>query len=196
MKINSFPVQEQLTSGVNLKTVNGTSLLGQGNLNLNSVIAQQKFTHIDVVGGNPVSGLVNSIAYSTLIRARTFTSEGFLDLVCRLNKVGTTSTWTTRVYVNTSNSLTGATLMTTIQNTLGATSIYLEFARSFRLISNTIKSVSTSQQGFTDTLSNGIFENSWTFNLAVDNYVIIAIQLFNTSSDIASTTFVKLLGYE
>jgi hypothetical protein len=196
MEINSIPIQEQLTSGVNLKTVNGASLLGQGNLNLNSVIAQQKFTHINVSGGSPVSGLVNSIAYSVLVRANTFTSEGFLDLVCRFNKVGTGSTWTTRVYTNTSNSLTGASLMTTVQINLSAAFIYIEFARSFRLISSNIRTMANNQQGLTDTLTNGLFENSSSFNLTVDNYIIIAIQLFTASSDVASTSFVKLLGYQ
>jgi hypothetical protein len=196
MEINSRPIQEQLVSGVNLKTVNSENLLNQGNLNLNSAIAQQKLTHINVSGGSPVSGLTNTIAYSALIPANTFASEGFLDLVCRFNKVGTTSTWTTRIYRNSSNSLTGASLLTTISNSLAATNIYIEAIRSFRLIGGTIRSMSSNQSGYTDSLTNGIFETSATFNLALDNYIIIAIQLFNTSSDVASTTFVKILGYE
>lgn len=196
MEINSFPIQEQLTSGVNLKTVNGASLLSQGNLNLNSSILQQKLTHINVSGGNPVSGLTNSIAYAVLIRANTFASEGFLDLVCRLNKVGTTSTWSIRFYKNTSASLTGATLLNTFVNALSAGNVYTEFSRFFRLNGGSIRGININQTGATDSLTNGLFETSTTFNLAVDNYLIIGIQLFNTSSDVASTTFVKLLGYE
>jgi hypothetical protein len=196
MNINGFPIQEQLVSGTSIKTLNNINLLNGGNANLNSAISQLKLSLIDTTNGLPVTGLSTTMTYAALIPANTFTTDGFLDLTTRFNKVGTGSNWTIRIGKNTIPSLTGSVALSTIVSPSSSTNIYLQGNRFYRLTGGRIYGMTSNQVSFTDTMQTGTIESNTTFVLSVDNYLIISIQLFLTSSDVASTTFVKLLGYE
>lgn len=196
MKINTVNIQPFLISGTNLKTPNGNNLKGSGNVNINSAMSQLKYTLINPTFGSPVTGLTSLIASSALIPANTFTSDGILNLVCRLNKLGTTSNWTIRIYKNTINSFTGAIVIATIGSPLSSSIIYSECVRCFRLTGGTLKYMTQNQASLTDTFATGTVESSTTFNLSVNNYIIVGITLFNTGADTATTSFLQILGYE
>jgi len=101
-----------------------------------------------------------------------------LEVVARVLKTGAAGAQTFRIYKNTTNSLTGATLIGLILS--GSTQIYAQGIRTFRINSNTLTGLTTSTATAVDYATNGNPEVSTTFTTSVDNYIIFAIQLVNS----------------
>lgn len=74
--------QDALVSGENIKTVNGQSILGSGNVNLESVI----YSHKILISGNLVSSSASYAFYVTII---TSNNEPINDLTKLSSKIGT-----------------------------------------------------------------------------------------------------------
>jgi hypothetical protein len=106
------------------------------------------------------------------------------------------SGWSARIYKNTSNSLTGATLIATLGNPFTASNTYTQNARFFRVSSSIIRYYQANFAGITDNISNNVNEGGTTFNLAVDNYFLVTIQMGAITVDTIRGVFCKVLGYE
>lgn len=195
--INGISIQEGLTSGVNLKSLNSTSLLGSGDLLVNQGSDGFQFCEIIASNGTTVSSSTTlTITYSALIPAYTFTSGGILDLTARLQKTGQTSAMSSYIYLNTTNSLSGAVLIGTPFTNSSVNIQYAQYGRVFRLTNNTLFGFPFSTLGMTDNnFVNNLSESSTAFNFNVDNYMLITVQLGATSNSI-NGTFLKLLAYE
>lgn len=129
------------------------------------------------VDGTAVTGtLTETLSRSLLIPANSFSSNGMLEVLCRMSKTGNLGTSTVKMYKNTSNTLTGATLIATFTNAQGASSIFAQGIRTFRINSNTLT-------GFNSTVNNTLDYGSTTglisttFTTNVDNYIIFSITL-------------------
>jgi hypothetical protein len=171
-------VQPTLVSGTNIKTINGSSVLGSGDLTITAT-ANPSVIELFATDGTAVTGTIaDTISRSLLIPANTFTSSGMLEVVARVLKTGTNGAQTFRIYKNTTNSLTGATLIGLVLS--GSTQIYAQGIRTFRINSNTITGLITSTATAVDYATNGNPEVSTTFTTSVDNYIIFAIQLVNS----------------
>jgi hypothetical protein len=171
--------QEQLVSGTNIKTINGSSVLGSGDLVV-SATANPSVIVLNATDGTAVTGtLADTISRSILIPANTFTSSGMLEVVARVFKTGTLGAQTFRIYKNTSNTLTGATSIGLILS--ASTQVFAQAIRTYRISSNTLTGFPISSAVQTDYGTNGNPEVSTTFNTSVDNYIILAIQLVNPS---------------
>jgi hypothetical protein len=104
-------LQPTLVSATNIKTINSTTLLGSGNL---VVAGGQKVPAVSNTIGTTITGLTNAISDSFLLPANTFSSNCQIELQWYSSRiVGVTGSVQGLVYINSTNSLTGATLLAT-----------------------------------------------------------------------------------
>jgi hypothetical protein len=130
--------------------------------------------------GTAVTGTTTeTLSRSLLIPANTFSSNGMLEVICRMTKTGTASTSNIRIYKNTSNTLTGATLIAA-NTTITGTNVFSQMIRTFRINSNTLSGFQFSTTALID-FSSTSATSSTTFTTNVDNYIIFSIQLGNAA---------------
>lgn len=104
----NIAVQATLTSGVNIRSINNQTLLTSGNLNI--------FQQLINTAGSVITGTtVNSISTSTSIASTFLGTQSNLQLRVKILKTAGSSTTDVRLYINTTNSLSGATLIATAQ---------------------------------------------------------------------------------
>jgi hypothetical protein len=133
------------------------------------------------VDGTAVTGtLTETLSRSLLIPANTFSTNGMLEVIGRMTKTGTAGTSTVKMYKNTSNSLTGATLIASISSATSAGSLLTQSIRTFRINSNTLTGYSTVTANVLDYASTNVI-TSTTFTTNVDNYIIFSITLGSTA---------------
>lgn len=103
--------QDTLVSGTNIKTINGASVLGSGNLTVTGGGGPQVLGYSGTVG-TTTSGTLINISKSLFIPANTLTSDSILDISWRINRVsGNLGQIYSRLYLNQTNSLTGASTL-------------------------------------------------------------------------------------
>lgn len=136
----------------------------------------------DNVDSSPVTGTVsNSILKPYLIPANTLAVGDTIDFKAVCSKTGTNANSNFRLYTNTSNSLTGASTLALVSPS--ATNLYFSLDRTYTLKSgNTLESFPIGSASATDEVSVATAISNTSFNPAVDNYFIVAIQP-NSASD-------------
>lgn len=151
---------------------------------------------LSATNGTAVTGTTNdTLSRSLLIPANTFTGDGILEILARFTKTGTAGTISTRAYINTSASLTGATLIATFNSASLAGTVYSQGIRTARINSNTLTVIGlSSTQSLTDYISNANNIASTTFTTSVDNYLIFSVQLGN-SGDTATCAMARAVKY-
>jgi hypothetical protein len=167
--------QNALVSGTNIKTINSTSLLGSGNIVINGNPS------LGIVTGTNITGtLAVSKSASVLIPANSITQPTVLEVISRAIRVsGTGATIYHDCYINTSDSLTGATLLGTF-NGLTTTMTFSQGIRQL-FIDTSVNQLSvvfagaTISTDYVNTLASTI-----AFNPANNYYIIFAVKLFNT----------------
>lgn len=168
-------MQEELISGTNIKTINSNSLLGSGDITI-----QTNPSTIGTANGTAITGTTIQISASVLIPAGTLVANNTLYIKAFINKTAGTGVTTPRYYVNTSNTLTGATL-------LGAgggmsTSVYFQrFERNIFFDGTNLNSFLAGTSASTDYSLSGITLTA--FNPLIDNYLIFAISNGTTTPD-------------
>lgn len=168
-------VQPTLVSGTNIKTINSNSLLGSGNIAI-----QTNPRTVASVNGNAITGTSIQISASVLIPAGTLVANNTIYIKAFINKTAGSGVTTPRYYVNTANTLTGATL-------LGAgggmsTTVYFQrFERNIFFDGTNLNSFLAGTSASNDYSASGITLTA--FNPLVDNYLIFAISNGTTSPD-------------
>ncbi len=143
-------------------------------------------------GGTTITGVTtNEIAYSFEIPANTFTVGNNPQFFLRNLYTGSAGTKTTRFYLNSSDSISGASLI----GTVGASAtnvVSVDISRSFSIKSSTITQV------YSPTTSNFSIQASATSPIAEYNinwtasvWIIVAIQLAS-GADSAVNSYFKL----
>ena len=152
---------------------------------------------IDVVTGTNITGtLTNSKSASILIPANTITGNSVIEIMSRAIRVsGTAATIYHQMYINTTDSLSGATLLG-IFTTVTVSNYWGQGTREALILpgSNQMKIFNTGATIAQDYLS-GVVGSTVTFNETVDNYIIFAVQLFNVG-DTAAIEVAKVVLYE
>ena len=128
-----------------------------------------------------VSGTTaNTLATSQLITGGTFAAGNQLLVTARGVKTGTVGTCTMRIYVNTTSTLTGATLLATVGPTTAA-NLFFQIERNMF-----IKSATNTQVA--NTTANGAFDltqfttaSAVNIDWTTDKYIIFALQNSNNS---------------
>jgi hypothetical protein len=179
--------QDTLVSGTNIKTVNGNSLVGSGNVS----IGPRLMGFSGILGTNTTSTTI-TICHSLLIPANTLNSNNILQLIFRMYRVsGNVGQLYGRIYFNTTNSLTGATLFNTIFTMNGAGTQFTGYVeRNFSY--NGTNLTSYSNAAFSDYTTGNIVNVA--FNRTVDNYVIFTMQCQNIA-DVANINLFKVFAY-
>lgn len=168
-------MQTELVSGTNIKTINSNSLLGSGNITI-----QTNPSTIGTANGTAITGTSIQISASVLIPAGTLVANNTIYIKAFINKTAGTGVTTPRYYVNTANTLTGATL-------LGAgggmsTSVYFQrFERNIFFDGTNLNSFLAGTSAANDYTLSGITLTA--FNPLIDNYLIFAISNGTTTPD-------------
>jgi hypothetical protein len=190
-------IQPTLVSGTNIKTIASNSLVGSGDVPLktingaglvgsgNIVIASSPYTLIGNQTGAYVTGTTaNTASTNQRIFANTTANGNVIQVRTKVHKINSTTSSSIRMYINTTNSLTGATLIATAaaMNILGIQS----FWRDFLLSGNQLYCYNPSNAISSDITFSSVTLVS--FNPAVDNYIIFAVQ---NSATADSVSFLK-----
>jgi len=177
--------QDTLVSGTNIKTVNGNSLVGSGDVSIGP-----KLLGFSGILGTNTTGTAITICHSLLIPANTLGTNNILQLIFRMYRVsGAVGQLYGRIYFNTTNSLTGATLFNTLFTmNNGHQTGYVE--RNFSY--NGTNLTSYSNAAFSDYTTGNIVNVA--FNRSVDNYVIFTMQCQNIA-DVANINLFKVFAY-
>jgi hypothetical protein len=129
----------------------------------------------------------NVLLDSLLIPSNTF-KVGISKFTIRNKYTGTAGSKTTRIYLNTSNSLTGATLLATYVAGSGALSI--DMGRILVIKSSTsLEIVSSTNSLINSEVQSSLAVSTITFDITQNNYLIIANQLTN-SADSAINSYI------
>lgn len=133
-----------------------------------------------------------TVSQSFLIPANTFTNDNILEVIFRMfRQSGNLGQIYGRIYFNTSNTLTGATLFNTTFTMNGGGTQYLGLVeRHFGYDGTNLTSYANA--AFSD-YTVGLAQNV-AFNATVDNYILIAMQCQN-AADVANTNLCKVLAY-
>ena len=165
--------QATLVSGTNIKTVNGNSLVGSGNVTTNP-------RTLASVNGNNLIGNTNQISARVLIPAGTLVANNSIFINSLLTKTVGSTTSTGRIYINTTNSLTGATLLATL-NGMSSSNYYQRIYRTYFFDGTNLNGLLALAAGSSDVLTNVITLTP--FNPAIDYYLLFAIQNSTTTPD-------------
>lgn len=146
--------------------------------------------------GTIVTGTTaNTITQSILIPANTLAANNTLDFIARFSKTGTAGGGNYRVYINTSISLTGATLFGNLYTIAGGATIPThQNQRTFFYNGTTLSSNMGGVSNVTDISQSTVAPYTMTYNSATDYYLIFAIQLTNTADSSVINGF-RVLKY-
>lgn len=167
--------QATLVSGTNIKTVNGNSLVGSGNLTISS----NPRTLASLIGSNLI-GTSNQISTSYKIAGSTLIANNTIYINGLLTKTAGSTSSTSRIYINTSNTLTGATQIATLAGMTGA-NYHQRYIRSFYFDGTHLNIYSPSNGVSSDLVQGAILR--YAFNAAIDYFLIFAVQNSTTTPD-------------
>jgi hypothetical protein len=179
--------QATLVSGTNIKTVNGNSLVGSGNVTIGP-----KLLGYSGILGTPTTLNTVTICHSLLIPANTFNSNNILQLVFRMyRQSGNLGQIYGRIYSNTTNTLTGATLISNIYTMNGGGSAFLGYCeRNYSYDGTSLRTmVGTTQSEYTV----GAIQTT-TFNRTSNQYILFTMQCQNVA-DVANVDLFKVFAY-
>ena len=168
-------VQPTLVSGTNIKTINGNTLLGSGDITING----NPKTLTSMIGSN-LTGTTNQISASYRIAGGTIATNNSIYIRNLLTKTAGSTASTARMYINTSNSLTGATLLATA-GSMTTTTYIQRFERNFYFDGTNLYVYNPSNAISTDLTSGTL--TSVAFNPAIDYFLIFAVQNSTTTPD-------------
>jgi hypothetical protein len=181
--------QDALVSGTNIKTINSTSLLGSGDITISGA---SPYTTVGNSAGVLVNGTTsNTISASILIPGSTLVATKVLQLRAQVRKISGTGTSNIRFYINTTNSLVGATQIGQAQNMTGSGQMQ-RVARDFYIDTTSLLCYLPTNPIATD-LSSGA-SSTILYTLANPYYLIAAVQN-STLTELAIVTRLNLMTY-
>jgi hypothetical protein len=146
---------------------------------------------VNVPDGTQITGSTLTISTSLLVPANKIATNSILQINWGIQRVsGTSGTVTNQLYINTSNTLTGATLVATGGN-LSTTQTYVNQSRDIQKVGTTAKTSQTSQQVNDGSISTSI--NTFTLNNTVPLYFIFACQ--GGAGDVSVIRQVRITQY-
>jgi len=143
---------------------------------------------IDTVSSSALTGVTTEgILKSYLIPANTLTASEILNFANDLYKTGTAGTVTSRLYTNTTASLSGAKLLATNISTAGNRKVPLR--RQLVLKGGNIEVISATSSTADDNVNSSSPATIVTFNPAIDNYFITTAQNASTGDSTLQNNF-------
>ncbi len=236
--------QNTLVSGTNIKTINGSSVLGSGDLtvassaswggitgtlsdqtdlntalnarvnktttiNINGIAKDLSAASVIWPGINKVIGIISTPqtavtgttndtrTASIYIAPNTFsggsTLNYALEIQARIVKTGINGTHRLNIYLNTIDSLTGATYISS-HSVPGTGNIYIQQHRNFSWYNNILSGILTTGTNYTDNISTTSSLTNATLTSNVGYYLIFSIQLGSTL-DSSVLNYAKAIVY-
>ena len=170
--------QDALVSGTNIKTVNGNSLLGSGNIVVSSSSSNPRT--ISNINGNNLLGTSIQISATVTINSNTLVANNSLYIRSLITKTAGSTTSTARLYINTNNTLTGATLIGTSAQ-MNSTTYIQRFERNFFFDGSNLFCYNPANGIATDLTVATI--TLVPFNAASTYYLIFTVQNSSTTPD-------------
>ena len=183
-------LQRGLISGENIKTINSTSLLGSGDI---AIETNPKM--IGSVVGSGIMGTTNQISASVLIPSGTISTNKTIYIKSFIDRTVVSGAGATnfRFYFNTSNSLTGATFLGSGAG-MATTVRFQRFERNIFFDGTNLNLFLTGTSAANDYVASGI--SLIAFNPAVDNYLLFAVQHSTSLTDVANWRRVIVQAYD
>ncbi len=179
--------QDTLVSGTNIKTVNGNSLVGSGNVNIGP-----RLIGWSGILGTPTTGTAVGICHSILIPANTLGTNNILQLVFRMyRQSGNAGQLYGRIYSNTTNSLSGATLISNIFTMNGGGVQFIGYCeRNYSYDGTNLRTIAATT--FSEYTTGTI--QTTAFNRTVNQYILFTMQAQNLA-DTGNVDLVKVFAY-
>lgn len=174
--------QDTLVSGTNIKTINGASVLGEGDL---TVTGSGNPTTISSVTGIGVNGLNNTTSATVLIPANSIATNNTIYIKAYIDRtvVSGSGSTTFRFYINTTNSLTGATFLGS-GAAMATTVRFQRFERNIFVDAFNLNCFNTGTSASNDYSISAL--SPIPFNKTVDNYLIFTVQHSASATDVAA----------
>lgn len=186
----SVAVSNPTTTPAIAITANGTtSQYVRGDGSLATFPTSIPVIYKSTTDGTSITGVATEqISASQLIPANTFTTGDIFSISWRVRKTGTASTPTTKIYINTSASLVGATQIAVFVG--NSVALIMQASRTLAIKS------ATNTEAFPASV-NIASDNSFTtvavtaanINWTVDQYIIFMCQLSTASADTVRTSY-------
>jgi hypothetical protein len=135
---------------------------------------------LESVNGSNLTGTSNQISASVLIPSGTLVANNTIYIKNLLTKTAGTTSSSARIYINTSNSLTGATQIATASG-MSATNYHQRFERNFYFDGTNLFCYSPSNGVSSDLVQGAI--SLYSFNPANNYYLLFAVQNGTTTPD-------------
>jgi hypothetical protein len=135
---------------------------------------------IGTANGTAITGTTIQLSASVLIPAGTLVANNTIYIKAFINKTAGVSITTPRYYINTANTLTGATLLGAGSG-MNTTQYFQRFERNIFFDGTNLNSFSSGTSASNDYSLSAITLTA--FNPAVDNYLIFAISNSTASPD-------------
>jgi len=161
---------------------------------------RQEVLFSDGIAGTPVTGgtsLTNSLIKTYLIPANTLGANAFLNIYGLFERVASSTTLGTiscTLFKNTTNSLTGATRIASFASMNTSARSYATL-REMYITGGLLTYSSTGAATASGIPQTNFTDPTTTFNVAVDNYLIFAVQLAN-ASDTGRCKIFRITSYE
>ena len=179
--------QDALVSGTNIKTINGNSLVGSGNVNIGP-----RLIGWSGILGTPTTGTAVGICHSILIPANTLGTNNILQLVFRMyRQSGNAGQLYGRIYSNTTNSISGATLIGGLFTMNGGGVQFVAYCeRNYSYDGTNLRTISATS--FSEYAAGTI--QSTALNRTVNQYILFTMQAQNLA-DTGNVDLVKVFAY-
>jgi hypothetical protein len=139
--------------------------------------------------GTASSGTSNTISISVLIPANTFVVDDVIRINHRVRATGTAAIRETRVYANTSASLTGATLISTASLTSTILSANLQRFLAIKNVTTNTEVITATASQLTDYNNLTTAVSTLLINWTVDQYIIFAVNAGNAADSIRASMY-------
>lgn len=185
--------QDTLVSATNIKTINGNSVLGSGNL---VVSASNVVTEINTLG-TVNTAVAETITYSLLIPANTI-SVGVYDCIFRSIRSSGTGSSTLKIYLNSSNSLIGASLVGQVPSTATARYMALQRFVDVKVLDGSGLGTEVANVANSNTLSNDYVQHASVTGMGnipinwTNDVYLIATLTASVGTDVIRGTFLTL----
>ena len=169
----------------------GTATAGLAvNSNGDVITIPHLYRRVNVVDSSTVSGSTLQLLYSQLIPANTFAAGDIVRVSWRGQKLSAVSSNTASFYVNTANSLSGATFLGSYQSTVNVRMIQLDRKLYVKNATTNTEMYNIAQSSAGEWTANptSLFTTS-SINWTVDQYLIAANQLTNGSDSFKGSSF-------
>lgn len=217
--------QNALVSGTNIKTIEGQSLLGSGNIDLtksdvglgnvdntsdaNKPISTATQTALNLksnltttprilLNNNPAITTTGTQTVCGTVQIDNLGTAWSMDVNSRMYKAGTTSLANLRVYLNDTPNLSGSPTLLGISSIISATNRFQPLDRTFEYSGGVLRGINASNSVQSDeSVTSGQTELALTINLnnATTRYFVFSIERTGTAGDTVECRFNRVILY-